>query len=109
MAYDEQLAHRIRSILDPVPGLVEKKMFGGVGYLVGGNMACGVNGDRLIVRMSETDYQDALLQPHVHVFDMTGRPMKGWVTVAPSGINSDQDLRGWVERGLRFAQGLPPK
>ena len=109
MAYDEQLNQRVRAILDGVPGLVEKKMFGGVGYLVKGNMACGVNGERLIVRLSQADYADALSQPHVRVFDMTGRPMKGWVTVEPAGLSEDQALQGWVERGLDFAQGLPAK
>lgn len=109
MAYDEQLAQRIRSMLKEVPGWVEKKMFGGVGYLVNGNMACGINGERLIVRLPEADYTVALTQPHVRVFDMTGRPMKGWITVNPSGIASEGDLKAWVERGLHYAQELPPK
>ncbi len=109
MAYDRELAQRIRSMLTNAPGVVEKRMFGGVGYLVNGNMACGVNGERLIVRLPETDYADALAQPHVHVFDMTGRPMKGWITVDHSGVANDGDLKSWVERGLQFAQGLPPK
>ncbi len=109
MAYDEQLAQRVRLILEERPELVEKKMFGGVSYLLNGNMVCGINGDQLIVRMSEIEFMDALTQPHVRVFDLTGRPMKGWVFVGPSGIAGDNDLKKWVESGLRYAQGLPPK
>jgi TfoX/Sxy family transcriptional regulator of competence genes len=77
MAYSEELVQRVRSILDEVPGLVEKKMFGGVSYIVNGNMACGVIGEQLIVRMSKDEYADALKHPHARVFDMTGRAMKG--------------------------------
>ena len=82
MAYDEGLAHRVREVLRDLPGLVEKKMFGGIGFLVHGNMACGVNGDELIVRVGPEGYQEALARPHARPFDMTGRPMKGWVWVA---------------------------
>ncbi len=109
MAYDQILAQRIRSIIGAVPGLVEKKMFGGVGYLIHGNMACGVNGDHVIIRLPEAEYAEALSQPHVHVFDMTGRPMKGWITVDSTGIENDQALKAWVDRGLQYAQTLPPK
>jgi TfoX/Sxy family transcriptional regulator of competence genes len=109
MAYDEQLARRVREILQGVPGLIEKKMFGGVGYIVNGNMACGINGEHLIVRLSEKDSAQALAQPGVNVFDMTGRPMKGWITVAPAGFVDENDLKAWIERGLQFAQSLPPK
>ncbi len=109
MAYDVKLAQRVRLILDENPGWVEKKMFGGIGYLVNGNMACGINAEQLIVRMSEADYDDALTQPNVHPFDMTGRPMKGWVYIDSAGIAEDKELRAWIERGLRFAESLPPK
>ncbi len=109
MAYDQALAQRMRSILGEVSGLAEKKMFGGVGYLVNGNMACGVNGDRLIVRIPEAEYTEALNLPHVQVFDMTGRPMKGWITVDPSGVENDKDLKIWVDRGLEYSRTLPPK
>jgi hypothetical protein len=112
MAYDEGLAQRISEALDAVLGeseLVEKKMFGGIGYLVQGNMACGVNGDRLIVRVGPGAYDTALARPHVRVFDMTGRPMKGWVTVGPAGYASDEDLAGWVRQGVAYARSLPPK
>ena len=74
MPYDEALAQRIRRVLAPQPGLTEKKMFGGVGFLIRGNMACGVHGDNLIVRVGPARYEEALAQPHARVFDRTGRP-----------------------------------
>lgn len=109
MAYDEKLAKRIRLLLDGLAVTEEKKMFGGVGYLVNGNMACGVNGDRLIVRLDPEEYEGALARPHVRMFDMTGRPMRGWVMVEPAGVEWDADLKAWVERAMRYAVSLPPK
>lgn len=109
MAYDEKLAKRIRLLLDGLAATEEKKMFGGVGYLVNGNMACGVNGDRLIVRLDPEEYESALARSHVRRFDMTGRPMRGWVMVEPAGVEWDADLKAWVERAMRYAVGLPPK
>jgi TfoX/Sxy family transcriptional regulator of competence genes len=109
MAYDEALAQRIRAALPGIPGLTEKKMFGGIAFLVDGNMACGVSKDSLMVRMSPDATDAALAQPHVRVFDMTGRPMKGWIIVEPAGIQSDDDLNRWIAQGVAFAQSLPPK
>ena len=109
MAYDERLAARVREALGGLPGLVEKRMFGGVGYMVMGNMACGVNEDNLIIRVGPARYEEALSEPNARPFDLTGRPMKGWITVAPEGYASDTDLAGWVDRGVRFAASLPPK
>ena len=109
MAYDEGLVGRVREALLEVQNLVEKKMFGGVGFLVRGNMACGVNQDYLIVRVGREMYEQALRQPHVSVFDMTGRPMTGWVRVAPAGCSLEEDLREWVRQGVDFALSLPPK
>ena len=109
MAYDGGLAQRIRDHLDDEPDMVEKAMFGGVGFMVRGNMAVGVHGDGLIVRVGPERYEQALGRPHVTVFDMTGRPMKGWVVVEPAGCASDQMLGDWVARGLAFARSLPPK
>ena len=109
MAYDEGLAERIEGALGELPGLVAKKMFGGVGYLVAGNMACGVHGDALIVRVGPERYTDALLAPHTREFDLTGRPMKGWVYVEPEGISSDEDLADWIAQGVAFARTLPQK
>ncbi len=109
MAYDEGLAERIRQVLDQQPGLVEKKMFGGIGFMLHGNMACGVTKDELVVRVGPERYAQAVAMPHTRPFDFTGRPMKGWVMVAPDGLESDDDLAGWVHQGIDFALSLPPK
>ena len=109
MAYDEKLARRIRAEIGPMSGLMEKKMFGGVGFLVRGNMACGVHGDDLIARVGPARYEAALARPHARVFDMTGRPMSGWVMVAPAGVAADDDLRAWVQEGIEYALSLPAK
>ncbi|MCH7809270.1 MAG: TfoX/Sxy family protein [Chloroflexi bacterium] len=109
MAYDEALAARVRSALRSEPGVMEKKMFGGVSFMVGGNMACGVTGDELMVRVGPDNYEDALSRPHARPMDFTGRPMRGMIYVARPGFESDQDLAAWVESGASFARGLPPK
>ena len=109
MAYDESLARRMRTEIGSLPGLVEKKMFGGVGFLVHGNMACGVHGDDLIVRVGPERYEQALAQPHTRPFDMTGRPMSGWVMVAPAGMTDDETLAAWVRTGVEYALSLPAK
>lgn len=109
MAYDEILEGRIRSIIADQPGLVAKKMFGGVGFLLDGNMACGVHKEDLIVRVGLDRFAEALEQPHVRVFDITGKPMKGWVMVGPPGYQADEDLNAWVALGVDFARALPPK
>lgn len=109
MAYDETLCERIRGRLYSAQGISEKKMFGGVGFLVDGNMACGVNGDRLIVRLGPEEYQEAILRPFVRTFDMTGKPMKGWITVTADGYESESDLDRWIEQGVQFARSLPAK
>ena len=92
MAYDTGLAERMRAELGRLPDLVEKKMFGGVGFLVRGNMACRVHGDDLIVRVGPKNYEQALTRPHTWPFDMTGRPMAGWIVLAPQGCKADGDL-----------------
>jgi len=111
MAYDKNLAARMQKILDDLnpPALVEKKMFGGVGYLVRGNMACGVHKDELIVRVGSDGFMDALNRPGARPFDMTGKPMNGWVMVKPSGFETDQALREWIELGLNYANSLSAK
>jgi hypothetical protein len=109
MAYDEGLATRIRDVLDEQPGLAEKQMFGGLAFLLHGNMACGVRGDDLVVRVSAGTADAALGEPGVRPFDLTGRPMKGWLLVDADGHAEDKDLRRWVDRGLAFASSLPPK
>ncbi len=109
MAYDEGLAQRIRELLPVEESLVEKKMFGGVGFMLHGNMACGVNKDDLIVRVGLAGYDQALVRSNARPFDFTGKPMKGWIMVGPEGYESDEDLQVWVEQGIEFALSLPPK
>ena len=109
MAFDEGLAQRVREILDDTRGLVEKKMFGGVGFLVDGNMAVGVLKDEVISRVGPDLYEDCLAEPYARVFDLTGRAMKGWIWVSADGVEDDDALRSWCERGLTFAKTLPPK
>ncbi len=109
MAFDEELARRMRVLLEGRPGLEEKRMFGGVGFLVFGNMACGVHKDGLIVRVGPGRSQEALAHTGTKPFDMTGKPMEGWVTVSRGGFDTEQSLRDWVEWGVAFAEGLPKK
>lgn len=109
MAYDEGLATRVRELVGDEPGLAEKRMFGGLAMLVNGNMAVGVHGEDLIVRSDPGRQAELLAEPGARVFDLTGRPMKGWLLVAPDGAAEDEDLRRWVGRGLDFARSLPPK
>jgi TfoX/Sxy family transcriptional regulator of competence genes len=109
MAYDEVLAGRIRDLSADQPDLVEKKMFGGVGFMVHGNMACGVHKDMLVVRVSHEAYEEMIKYPHTKPFDLTGRAMKGWLLVEPDSLTNQADLKEWVEAGLNFALTLPPK
>jgi hypothetical protein len=109
MAYDEGLAQRVREALGELPGLTEMRMFGGIGFMLQGNLACGVQKDELIVRVGPERYQGALESPYTRPFDFTGRPMKGWVMVTSGGLASDEDLEGWVQQGVDFALSLPPK
>ncbi len=108
MPYDEGLAQRIRETLDP-PGLTEKKMFGGLCFLLHGNMCVGVTGEELMVRVGPGAYAESLAQPHAREMDFTGKPLKGFVFVAPEGFEDDEDLRAWIERGAAFALSLPEK
>ena len=109
MAYDPVIAQRAREEMQGLPGFQEKKMFGGVGFLLWGNMACGVNQDDFIVRVGKEGYDEALSHPHTRVFDMTGKPMSGWIVVEPEGVSSQADLRRWIDRGVKYALTLPPK
>jgi TfoX/Sxy family transcriptional regulator of competence genes len=109
MAYDEILANRIRELLQDRIGFQEKKMFGGTGFLLHGNMACGVIRDDLIIRVGGDGYTGALLKPHVELFDLTGRAMSGWVVVKEPGYRSDDHLREWVEQGVAYCLTLPAK
>ena len=109
MAFDEGLAQRIREELEDDPGLTEKKMFGGIGFMLHGNLACGVIQDEMIVRVGPDAYGRAVKKKHARPFDFTGKPMKGWLYVAPDGYESDRDLRAWVALGADFARSLPKK
>ena len=109
MAYDEGLAFRVDSFVSREPDIESKKMFGGIGYMTGGNMACGVLEDYLIIRTGPEIYQESLDSEYVREFDITGRSMKGWVIIDPCGIEEDTDLNGWIEKGLAFARSLPVK
>ena len=109
MAYDVQLAERVRKALKRRRGVGERKMFGGVCFTVNGNMCCGVTGQNLVVRLGNEGAATALNERHTRPMDFTGRPMKSMVYVAPAGTHSDKDLSGWLDRALRFARGLPPK
>ncbi len=110
MAYDEGLAQRLREFFEDYDGVVEKKMFGGVAFMVHGNMSVGVtNTGDLMVRVGKEAHDDAMAQPHARLMDFTGRKMKGFVYVGPEGIESDEDLAGWVERSLDFVRTLPAK
>jgi TfoX/Sxy family transcriptional regulator of competence genes len=108
MGYNLKLAERIRSQLSDVP-FVEKKMFGGVGFLLNGNMACGVNKDNLIVRINPEKQDILLKKPHAKPFDLTGRPMKGWLLVDADGCKTEKQLSTWIKEGVEFASTLPPK
>ncbi len=108
MAYDEAFAARIRIEMAGTRGLGEKRMFGGVAFLVNGNMACGVIGDELAVRVGPDAYEAALQEQHVREFDFTGRPMKGWVMIGRKGL-AGKKLGAWVARGRDYATSLPAK
>ncbi len=109
MPYDEQLAARVRRAVARRKDIVEKKMFGGVGFLLNGNMCVGVWKEYLIPRIGPERYEDALAQDHVKPFDITGRPMTGWVMVAPDGLETAGDLSRWITMSIAFTSGLPPK
>ena len=109
MAYDEGLAERVREKLAARSNLTERKMFGGIAFMLAGNMAAGVIGHDLIVRLDPEQYDGALDEPGTRVFDMTGRTMSGWILVGPEATGTEEGLTSWVERGAAFAESLPPK
>jgi len=109
VAYSEELAEQIRELVFERPDVSERKMFGGVAWMLSGNLAVGVNGDRLMVRLSHEDVEAALAEPHVGPMDFTGKTMRGFITVEPEGLEDEEDLAGWVDAGADFAASLPPK
>ena len=109
MAYNETLAQRIRNHLSSHPAYSEKKMFGGIGFMIAGNMACGVKENGVMARVGKERYEEALQEPGIVIFPETGRPMRGWVTVTPPACESDQELYKWVDECVQLAETLPPK
>ncbi len=109
MAYDEGLADDIRAHLGTRRGLSEKEMFGGIAFLVDGNMAVGVTGDALMVRVGKDAHDEAVSRPGARTFDMSSRPMRGWVVVSPEGLADDAALDAWIDQGVAYAESLPPK
>lgn len=109
MAYDEGLATRIRDLIGPDPRFTERKMFGGLGFMLDGNMCVGVHADELIARVGPENTAAEVERPGARLFDMSGRPMSGWLLVDPAAIAEDDALAGWIERCSAFAGSLPPK
>jgi TfoX/Sxy family transcriptional regulator of competence genes len=108
MAYDEQLAARVRTLLANRTDASERKMFGGLTFMIGGNMCCGVNGNELIVRLDPDREDEALARPHARPMDFTGRPMRGFITIQPDGLNGGP-LNRWVQEAVARAESLPSK
>ena len=109
MPYSESLAERIRNVLGDRSDVSEKKMFGGLAFMVAEYMCVGVSNDQLMARVGPENYEEALARPGASVMDFTGRPMKGYVFVGPEGIRDDADLRAWVALCEEFIRSLPPR
>ena len=109
MAYNEHLAHRVREALADRKGLTEKKMFGGLSFMLGGNMCCGIVKDDLVVRVGPDSHEKALANRHARPMDFTGRSLKGMVYVGSEGYTTEEELKYWLDQGLSFALSLPPK
>jgi hypothetical protein len=107
MPFDDTLADRIRECLDRRKGIHEKNLFGCACFMLDGNVLVGVWKESLVARVGPDEYEGALLEPHVRVFDITGRPMKGWIEVEPEGIEDDEQLHGWIDRAWSFVSTLP--
>jgi TfoX/Sxy family transcriptional regulator of competence genes len=108
VAYDEDLAWRVRAVLPPAEAVTERQMFGGLAFMLSGHMFCGVVRDTLMVRLGPEGADRALSLPHVRPMDFTGRPMKGMVFIDSAGLEGDA-LRQWVDAAVGYARGLPPK
>jgi TfoX/Sxy family transcriptional regulator of competence genes len=107
--FDEALAERVRVALGPRGDVIEKRMFGGLCFMVRGHMTVGIEKTNLMVRTGPDNYEDALAQPHARPMDFTGRPLRGFVYVEPGGVGTDRELAAWVKRGLAFAESQPTK
>jgi TfoX/Sxy family transcriptional regulator of competence genes len=110
MAYDEDLANRVRELIAAEPGLTEKKMFGGLAFLIDGNMSVGVSGQGgLMVRIEPAETDALVAKAHARPFEMRGREMQGWLRVDAEGLRTKRQLEPWVRRGVTYARSLPPK
>lgn len=110
MAYDEDLATRIHALIGGDPGVTEQRMFGGLAFLIGGNMAVAASGQGgLMVRVDPDETETLLAEPHARPFEMRGRQMQGWLRVDDEGVRTQEQLAPWVERGATYAHSLPPK
>lgn len=109
MAYDEHLEERIRSLLPDEPGITSKQMFGGLAFMLDGNMAVGVSNDELMVRVDPGEFDDLVAEEGVRHFEMGGRSMKGWLLAGGGAIAEESDLGRWIDIGMSYAGSLPPK
>jgi TfoX/Sxy family transcriptional regulator of competence genes len=110
MAYDEDLANRIRELLAGEAGVTEQRMFGGLAFLIGGNMSVAASGQGgILVRVAPEDTEALLEKPHARAFEMRGREMRGWLRVDPEGVRTKRQLEPWVRRGVQYARSLPAK
>jgi len=110
VAYDEDLANRLREVIGSEPGLTEQKMFGGLAFLINGNMAVAASGQGGLLLRVDPEETDALVaRPHARPFEMRGREMSGWLRVDPDGVRTKRQLESWVRRGAGYARSLPPK
>ena len=109
MAFDEGLAQRIRERLAGATDVTEKRMFGGIAFLAGGHMTVGVVRHDLMVRVGPKAYAALVRRPHARPMDFTGKPLRGFVYVAPEGFEADEDLARWIDQGVAYARSLPPK
>lgn len=109
MAYEESVAKRVRKVLADRRNVAERRMFGGLTFMVGGHMCCGVVGEELMVRVGPDAYAEALADRHAREMDFTGTPLKGFVFVEPAGFATEEALRGWVDRAVEFVGTLPVK
>jgi TfoX/Sxy family transcriptional regulator of competence genes len=109
MSYDEGVAQRVRKVLSKRRNVAERRMFGGLTFMVGGHMACGVIGEELMVRVGPDAYAEALKDRHAREMDFTGTPLKGFLFIEPKGFDTEDTLRGWVDRAVEFVKTLPVK
>ena len=109
MPYDETFAARLREIYSDEPDVVEKNMFGGIAFMVSGHMSCGVVGDTLMARVGPDQYEECLAHEHAREMDFTGRPLRGFLFVAPEGTSTKTQLKTWVRRSMKFVTTLEPK